>query len=135
MRRCAVGALAPPFLQQIFSDLVARQFALLVLDATDLRILQELGIEFDQFKRERVDRTPAAYPRHPGERVADTRLQRGRQPATPPTTIEKPWLAIAGVAGATGAAAGAALIQPGFDLLAAVGELGGPHDLPTHVVD
>src|SRR5262249_15503525 len=102
---------------------------------TDLGMLHLLRVEFDQFKAERADRTPAAYPLHPGERVAEARFQRRRQPASATTAVEKPWLAIADVPLAAGTATSPALIQPGFPLLAAVGELGRPHRLPGRIVD
>ena len=50
VRGFAVGALPPPFFEQILADLIARQFTLLVLDAADLRILQHLRVEFDELE-------------------------------------------------------------------------------------
>jgi hypothetical protein len=60
---------------------------------------------------------------------------RWRQPAVTTASIEEPWRARAGVALAAAAAAPAPLGEPGCHLLAAMGELGGPHHLPTHIVD
>jgi hypothetical protein len=94
----AVGARPPPLLEQILSDLVAHQFPLLIFDSGDLGVLQEVGIEFDQFERERADWTAAAYSVHPRHHMGEAALQRGRQPTTPPPSIEEARRAIARVA-------------------------------------
>src|SRR5215475_6691312 len=88
-------------------------------------MLHLLRVEFHELEADGADRTPAAQAMHPGERVADTRLQRGWQPASTTTPIEKPWLAIAGVA----------LVEARVRLVTAMGELRRPHHLPTRIVD
>src|SRR4029450_3530165 len=81
------------------------------------------------------DRTPAAQPLTPRQHVADPALQRGREPATAPSSIEESSGAVAGVALAAGAATSPALIESGFHLLAPMRELGGPHYLARRSLD
>src|SRR5260221_2372024 len=81
VRRAAVGALPAELLQQILADLITGQFALLVFHPTDLWILQELSIEADYLLGESSNRSKPAEPPHPGQDVADARLQGGWKPA------------------------------------------------------
>ena len=67
----AVHTLTPPFLEQVFSDFVSGEGALLVLYPAELGVLQELGIEPDRFDFDgRNGREPAVAP-HPGKDVID----------------------------------------------------------------
>ena len=75
--RFAVRALPPKLFEQIFSNLLTLQRTLLVLDAPDLGILHLLRVEFHELEADGADWTPALQAIHPGERVADARLQRG----------------------------------------------------------
>jgi len=52
----AVGARPAPLLQDILSNFVARQFALLILDTTDLSVLHDLRIEPHQLHADGRDR-------------------------------------------------------------------------------
>jgi hypothetical protein len=65
VRRAAIGTAPVPLLQQVFTDLITRQFALLVFDPADLRVLERLSIETHQFLTEGGDRGEPAQPLHP----------------------------------------------------------------------
>jgi hypothetical protein len=74
VRRAAIGTAPVPLLQQVFTDFVTGQFALLVLHTGDLRILERLGIETHQFLTEGGDWSEPAQPRHPVERRVEPML-------------------------------------------------------------
>jgi hypothetical protein len=84
---------------------------------------------------ESADLTPAAQAVHPGERVAEARLQRGGQPASATTAVEEPRGAIAGVTLAATATTHPALIEARFHLLTAMGQFRRPHHLPGRIVE
>ena len=63
------------FLQEIFSELIAIQLTLPVLNSTDLGILHELHIELHKLQADGCDGTPAPYPSHPGENIGDSAFQ------------------------------------------------------------
>ena len=49
MDRIAVDTCATPFLEQVFPNFVPGKGSLLVLDARDLRCLDQFGVEADKF--------------------------------------------------------------------------------------
>jgi hypothetical protein len=71
----AVSTSVIELLEQILSDLVAEQLALLILDASDLWILYRLRIEPNGFQGYRCYRCPASQAPCPGENVGDAALQ------------------------------------------------------------
>jgi hypothetical protein len=71
VRGPTVGTRPIELLQQIRTDLVTSQFALLVLGPRDLWILQELQVEADEFLRDRPDGRKPLEPVHPREDVTN----------------------------------------------------------------
>ncbi len=95
----AVGALALPFLQQVLAQLVAKQRALLVLDAIDFRVLQRLRVKAHELRADGAHRCPALQALDPGHGRVHAVLKRRRQPARFfVSTIEKSWRAKAQIA-------------------------------------
>src|SRR6186713_2764042 len=94
----AVGALSVPLFEQILADFVAGERALLVLDATDFGVFQQLHIEFDPFKRDAGERQPARQADAPVQDVIEAAGQTGWQPARSTTSIVETRWAIAGMA-------------------------------------
>src|SRR5260370_29828082 len=66
--------------QQIGPHLPSSKLAVLVLDAVDLRVLKQLGVEAHPLDLDAADGDPSAIAPGPGEDVAHTGEQRGRQP-------------------------------------------------------
>jgi hypothetical protein len=66
-----VGAGSVPFLQQVLSDLIARQSSLLVLHATYARIVYLLHIKLDQFQTDCFNGTYSHEPLDPGQDVGN----------------------------------------------------------------
>lgn len=77
----AVGTLPAPLVQQILANLVTLEFALLVLDAADFRILQGLRVEAMKHRGQAHDRGPAPQSRHPRRRGIDAVPQGRSEPA------------------------------------------------------
>lgn len=68
----AIGTGAMPFLQQIFPDFIACEFALLILNATDFRVDHRLQIELDEFNRRLRDRASRRQPVNDGLGIDDS---------------------------------------------------------------
>jgi len=103
----AIRAAVPELLQQIGPRLPAGQFTPLVLDAADLRVLQQLRIEFDTFHLDAPDGRPPAVAPRPAQHVADPRGKRGREPPAGTRAVVEARRPVAQV----GAAAAAAMTR------------------------
>jgi len=90
VRFLARDALSSPLFEEIVSEFVTEQRALLVLDSGDLRILQGLRVELHELHHDSGDGHPALEPSDPGRRRVDTVLQTGWEPAFWPGSIVKP---------------------------------------------
>jgi hypothetical protein len=132
--RATVGAPAPKLLQQVFTDLIAGQLPLLIRCASDLGLLQELGVKADEFLREGGDWGEPAEPSHPGLHVAHPGGEGGWQPPVRSTAVVQARGAVAGVAVPPPAANGTAGQQGVSNPLPPMPHLAGPCDLATAVV-
>ncbi len=81
LRLAAVRAPVRVLEQQVGSHLPSSQLPVLVLDARDLRVLKQLGVEADLLDLDAADGGKASIAPGPGEDVAQAGEQRGRQPA------------------------------------------------------
>ena len=70
----AVDALAVKLFKEVFLELVARKFTLLIFHAGDCRVLHPLCIELYQFLNETLDRDKPCQVVHPGYDGIDTML-------------------------------------------------------------
>src|SRR5260221_6464462 len=134
VRRAAVGALPAELLQQILADLITGQFALLVFHPTDLWILQELSIEADYLLGESSNRSNPAEPPHPGQDVADARLQGGWKPAFGASAVVEAGGAVTSRALTASSATHAPLVQPLPHPLSPVEQLRCPYYLARGIV-
>jgi hypothetical protein len=108
---------------------------MLVLLTRDVRVLQELHIEADQFLAECPDAAEPLQPPHPGEHIGKPTFQRRWQPPCRSPSVEKSRGAVAGMSASAGPAAGAVVVQALGDLLSPMGELPRPDHLAGGVVD
>src|SRR5205085_10204549 len=76
----AIGTLPAALVEQVLSDLVAREGPLLVVDASDFGVVHLLQVKLDQFLTDGCDRTEAHDPLDPGDHVAHPTLDRGGDP-------------------------------------------------------
>src|SRR5260370_317080 len=80
LRLATVRTAIVVFVQQVGPYLPPGKLPVLVLDARDLRVLKQLGVEADLLDVDADDGEPSAIAPGPGEDVAHTGTQRGRQP-------------------------------------------------------
>ncbi len=105
----AVHAAVLVFFQQIGPRFPAGTLTPLVLQTADLRVLQQLRIEFHPFHLDALERYPPAKAPRPTQHVADPGGQRGREPPRwAPAVVETRW-SVAQVGAATAAAIARAL--------------------------
>lgn len=69
--RNTVATGSPPLFEEIFSEFIARQRALLIGHTADLRMLHLLEVEPDQFQTERIDGAELAQAHDPGAHVGN----------------------------------------------------------------
>ena len=119
----AVGACPVPLVQQEFTQLISGQRSLLVTDAKDLRVFQELQVKPDKFRGNSCDRCQSATPANPGHHGIDTMLQGWRQPALRLGPVVEPRRAVAQVA-ATATPHGGTFRKAFADNLATMVEFG-----------
>src|SRR5262245_28566818 len=92
-----VGASVIEFDQDVFAQFKALKLALLILDALDFRILHQLHVEFDEFKRNAFDRICASESARPRIDILDAAFERRRQGAFGTPSVVEAWLAITGL--------------------------------------
>ena len=134
IRHATVGAAAPPLVEQILAHFVARQFALLVVHTADFRVLHEVRIKLDHLDADRADRCPPSQPLNPRQRGQHPMVEARGYPTVRTPPIAEARLSVAGRALASAAAYRVPRQQGVADLLAPMGEVGGPDDLPRRVV-
>src|ERR1700676_4964167 len=122
-RGVAVGALAPPLLEKIFTYLVPEQLSLLILDTGDFRVLHRLHVQAHQLHRQRRHRCPAHDAPDPRHRRIDPMLKAWREPARSASPVVEPGCAITQVGAAPAAPECASLRQCFANLSAAVNEV------------
>lgn len=116
------------FLEQVFPNLVALQFALLVFDTRDFRVHHQLHVELDALDADFLDGRPALQAPDPGQRGIDPVLQGRREPAFGTATVVEAYSTVAGVAVTTAPAHDAAGFKGILDGLATVLQFGGKDD-------
>lgn len=134
----AVGALPMPLLQQILPDFVALECALLVLDATDLRVLHGLGIEADEFLGQNRNGSHSLKVPDPGHCSVHPMLEAGGQPSLSAGPIAEPGRTIAQVARPPATAVARALLERLGNAASTVLEFAKPQslaDLPGDLGD
>ena len=95
---CAVDAPASELLQEVLLEFIAGKFALLILDAGDLRVLHPLRVKLHEFLSNPAHGRKPAKTVDPGERRVDAVLKRRRQPSLRFASIQEPGSAIAEIA-------------------------------------
>ncbi len=121
--------------EQVLPQFVARQFALLVLNAADLSVLHQLSVESDQFHRDTLNRIGMAQSLRPRIDVLDATFERRRQPAFGPPPIVEAGPAVAGLSTAATAPDGPARVETLLDLRSAVSDFAGEDDFACLLVD
>jgi hypothetical protein len=111
----AVATGSFPLFQHILLDFIAKERALLILQAANLWILHLLQIELDQFQAKSVYGTDAPQSFHPGENVRHSALQRRGNPPIFPSPIRASGLSVTGFALSSLPAYCPPLIQNVFD--------------------
>ena len=127
--RAAVRATPVPLLQQIGPDFPPGKGSLLVVQPGESGILQELGSKTNSLDVETTERDQAQIAPCPGEDIPYPACKRRRQPAFPPSPVEKARCSIpqvgaaAPAAPAAPAALGGALGQGGMHRYAPMGQV------------
>ncbi len=121
--------------QEIFPQLVASQFALLIFDPFDFGILHQLRIEPDQLHRDALDRICAGEPSRPGMDILDAALERWREPSIRPPSVVEAWLSIPGLPAAPIAPDGPARIESFPDGVSPMFNFGGEDDFARFLID
>src|SRR5712692_595424 len=109
--RPTISTVTLPLLQEILTQEIALQFALLVFQTGDFRVLHLLGVEPSNFHVDLAHRQDPRHELHGLDRRFRLRTQRWRHPASGPAAIGKAGSAIAGVAETPRAAVLASLRQ------------------------
>ena len=99
----AVDALAAELLKEVFLEFVARQIALLILNAGNVRILHQLRVELHKFHSNAAHRRKPAKTAYPGHRSINTVLQRGRETPFGPSAVQKARRTVAQIAASSAA--------------------------------
>ena len=115
MLRPTIATGPSPLLQQILPEFIAKERALLILQAADLGVLHPLQIELDQFQADGADGTQPHEPPRPGQHIGNSALQRGSKPAVFPSPVGKAWRSIAGFALSASSANRPALVKSFLD--------------------
>jgi hypothetical protein len=93
----AVGAVPLPFFEQVGADFPTDQLPSLVVDAGELWILQQLGVEFDPLDLDAAQRGEALIAFAPMDDLLDAAAQGWSQPSRRTPPVEKTRRAIAEV--------------------------------------
>jgi hypothetical protein len=109
----ATGSL--PLVQQILLDFIAKERALLILQAANLWMVHLLQIELDQFQAKSAYGTNSPQSLHPGEHVGHSAFQRRGTPPVFPSPIRESGLSVTGFALSSPPAYCPPLIQRVFD--------------------
>jgi hypothetical protein len=124
-----------PFLQEVFSRLVASERPLLILLSLDAGGFKHLHVEAHELLADAAHWRVATQASHPGQDVAQPTLQRGWQPPFGSSPILETGLAIPGLARPPSSARSSTLLQILLDLLSAMGELGRKDHLTRSIID
>src|SRR2546421_7060852 len=107
-----ISTVTLPLLQEILTQEIALQFALLIFQTGDFRALHLLGVETSNFHVDLAHRQDPRHEMHGLDRSFCLRTERWRQPASGLPAIGKAGSAIPGVSGTAGAGGIGALVSP-----------------------
>jgi hypothetical protein len=130
-----VGAHASPFLEQVFSDLVACEFSLLILNSRGLGVLHQLSVEANQLLAERSGGAEPPHAIDPGQHILDAARQRRREPAVTTPPVVEARLSIASMSLPSAATDRSPRQEAIANLLAAMGELRRPDNVTVSIID
>src|SRR5258708_17613308 len=131
----AVRAAMLPLREQIVTKLDTGQGAVLIVEALDLRVVEQLHIKAHQLIGNRPKGTPACEACHPGQDIVQAAQQRKREPALWAAAIAPAGLPRAPMVKPPSTPGTCTLEQILVDLLPAMGNLCGPRNLSCCVID
>ena len=131
-----ISASMLPLLQQVLSELVSGQRALLILNSANLWIVHRGQIELDEFLTDGDYRTESDETTRPGERISQTAFERRWQPSLLLIApVVKSGLPIAGCALTAISPDCSSAIQALFNGMPTMGEFSGKDDFTCRIVD
>jgi hypothetical protein len=132
---CAVATGSFPLFQQILLDFIAKERALLILQAANLWIVHLLQIKLDQFQAKSADGTNSPQSFYPGENVRHSAFQRRGNPPVFPSPIREAGLSVTGFALSSPPAYCPPLIQSVFDGLSPMHQFHREDHFSSRIID